>query len=365
MPKVVDLGDGRVVEFPDGMTDAQIDANLRLSLAGEQGVNRAMAGAMERSTAPSPGNVFTDAAMAGMSGEGGAYADPNATAEDIMGRAASQAAVLGGGSLAGLGVKGALGALAGSAAGNEAGRWVGNRVPVVGGETLANVLGAAGGLVGGGAGAAVAPRMTGAKLLQFIPGGGRGGMLGQLLGAGEGSVAEAAAPKVAKAISPAMEKRLELEARKIAIAEEKLAVMKAREARLSAKAWKVAPEATGTAQAPATAPPSPDATIPAAPAATVAPPRPAAPTTPGVADPRSEFERLVSQLRFIRRTSPEGSKTISEFLKSQPKEVADELRAALAKGYDAPATNLGGHAKLTMPQSKLGYELAKMLGQVQ
>lgn len=198
---------------------------------------------------------------------------------------------------------------------------------------------------------AVSPARSLGKLLL-------GGAFGGAKRAATGAVAEKAAEAAPAAMSALEAEKLALRKRAIDLAEKRLE----RQIKLDAEraARRATPKATVKPEVS-----SPDATIPATPAAQVAPPRPAAPTTPGVADPRSEFERLVSQLRFIRRTSPEGSKTISEFLKSQPKEVADELRAALAKGYDAPVTNLGGHAKLTMPQSKLGYELAKMLGQVQ
>jgi len=54
MAKLIELPDGRVVEFPDSMTDAQIDAHLRTSFAAEQGTNQAQAGALGRSAGPNP-----------------------------------------------------------------------------------------------------------------------------------------------------------------------------------------------------------------------------------------------------------------------------------------------------------------------
>lgn len=149
----------------------------------------------------STGSPLTDAAMAGIG-----Y--PSATnLEDAASNLATGATMLSAGPLAsGFAAapiatgKALLGGLAGSAIGNEAGDWVGNRVPGIGGDLLGKVLGIGGGLIGGGVGGTVAPKLNMKQVLSMLPG--KGGMLADMLGVGRGAAAagiETAASKAALA----------------------------------------------------------------------------------------------------------------------------------------------------------------------
>ena len=253
---------------------------------GQQSVQQAEAGAVGRSEAPSEAmSPWAESAMAGMSGEGGAYADPNATGADILKRGAGMAAMAGAGATgAGLvtapaaTLKGLTGGLVGSAAGSEAGEWVGRRIPVVGGETAGNVLGALGGLVGGVGLGSVAPRLGKNELLAMLPG--KGGMLGSLMGRGEPAAAATQAAELAAAAraetqaaaaikTEAQAAKLALEARKVAAREaESAARIKALEETTRARIAAIEARASGKAvprvpkakPAPSAAPPSEGAT---------------------------------------------------------------------------------------------------------
>lgn len=150
----VELPDGTVADFPDGMSDDDIAAVLRRQFGSEQNFPGMPQGLKQKSTGfdtfqkpesrfsdlgenvpesqPPPllrrppggegesnnlmtserGSPLYEAAIAGMSGEGGSFADPNATGEEIGGRALSQAGALsagaGGAALSGLRGAGAV-----------------------------------------------------------------------------------------------------------------------------------------------------------------------------------------------------------------------------------------------------------------
>lgn len=224
MPKLVELPDGRVIEFPDGMTDKQIDVNLRLSLARDQGVSQAEAGAIQRSEeaqANPPMSPWAESAMAGMSGEGGAFADPNATGKDIMGRAAGMAATAGAvGTGTGLLTapiatgKGILGSVVGGTALSEGGKYLGERLPFgLGGETAGSVLGTVGGLVGGVGGGMIGPKIPIKELIMSMTGGGKAGLLSRIIGGGELAAAKGAATQAAKTVAPEVARKAELQAK--------------------------------------------------------------------------------------------------------------------------------------------------------
>ena len=270
MPKLVELEDGRVIEFPDGMSDSQIDANLRLSLAGEQGIKQAESGAVERSK-PSTDQRAAEMFESQLSRAGTFGTAP--TQEDIqagreanipmltLGAMAAPATIGGAIAAPAATAKGLLGSLVGGAVGNEAGQWVGRRVPVVGGEMLGDVLGGVGGLVGGVGGGMAAPKLGAKELLAMLPGGGKGGMLAQILGRGEAEVAKGAATQAAKTVAPEVAEeaakkvadraaQMKLRERAIAAAEERNAI--ARE-KLRLKAEKPGPRAVPKSE-PAPAP---------------------------------------------------------------------------------------------------------------
>jgi hypothetical protein len=277
---------------------------------GQQSVQQAETGAVGRSEAPAETrSPWAESAMAGMSGEGGAYADPNATGGEILSRAGGQAAMLSAGPIAsGLVAapvatgKAILGGLAGSAIGNEAGDWVGNRVPGIGGDLLGKILGGAGGLVGGGVGGVVAPKLGMKQVLSMLPG--KGGMLADMMGAGRGA---ATAVEGATGAAEAAAARAAMAERTLAIKEAESAARIADRARLTdARIARI------EAGRPAKAPGVPKAVSKPAPSA--------APPTEGATALQPEPE-------FI---DPSAVKV---------------LPFPPAKGTVKPATNLGGAAK--------------------
>lgn len=143
----LELPDGRIAEFPDG-TPPEVMKRAAQSytarLAVDRGVSRAALGARERSEA-STGSIFADAALAGMSGEGGSFADPNATGEDLLKRASAHAAIITAANPVGA-VKSLVGGLAGTAAGGLTGRTIGSGLEAAG---LPEGLSTAGGRIGG------------------------------------------------------------------------------------------------------------------------------------------------------------------------------------------------------------------------
>jgi hypothetical protein len=296
---------------------------------GQQSVQQAEAGAVERSEAPSETmSPWAESAMAGMSGEGGAYADPNATGADILKRGAGMAAMAGAGAT-GAGMvaapvatmKGLAGGLLGSAAGSEAGQWVGRRIPVVGGEMAGDVLGTIGGLVGGIGGGSVAPKLGREQLLAMLPG--KGGMLGSILGGGE----RAAATQVAKTVAPEVAaKSADDLAGAATMAERKLAMQEAESAAkvLKDNARADAIKRVADARVEAIMSKASGATPKPGPKAVPAPPK--APPTEGATALKPEPE-------FI---PDEAVSLVAEPLPFKPRP---------AKGTTTMATNLGGKAK--------------------
>ena len=111
---------------------------------------------------------------------------------------------------------------AGASAGGYAGSGLGRGLEIVGApEGTSEVGGTLGGLVGGVAGPVGGP-MALAKLLKV--GGGRGGMLANLLSGGEAAAAKGAATQAAKAVTPEVTRKAELD---IAIKEARLAKLAA------------------------------------------------------------------------------------------------------------------------------------------
>lgn len=270
MPKLVELPDGRVIEFPDNMTDEQINTNLRLSLAGEQSVSQATAGAQARNTARSPEQILSE-----QMGRMGSFG-PAPTQEDI---AAGRRENIGGLTTAAMAaplvpamISGAIaapvatakaigGGLLGSAIGNEGGRWVGRNVPVVGGEGMAELLGGIGGFAGGVGGGIAGPKLNVRDLLSVLPGGGRGGLLQAVLGGAEKQAAKTAtgaasnvADDAVKALrAKEIEQRIAIRAEKAARdAERHAAYMENMRKRLEGKPVPRAPKASKpTSQSPA------------------------------------------------------------------------------------------------------------------
>jgi hypothetical protein len=227
--------------------------------------------------------------------------------------------------------KAILGGLVGSAAGTAGGEWVGHKLPIIGGETAAKVLGTVGGLVGGVGGAATAPKMTAGRLLQFASEG-RGGVLQAIFGSGEAqavtaareaAAAEASALRLALqrarlektvAGTKALEQRVSDSMRKVAVAE-------AKEARLAKKAGLSVPDfrAVAAETAPTAAPIAEQAA--AAPAVLPAGQR-AMPTNLGGA------------------AKPGAAPTPPEKLEEALQATLDAMKAKKA-GAVAPAENLG------------------------
>jgi hypothetical protein len=185
-------------------------------------------------------------------------------------------------------------------------------------------------------------------------------LLGGLLGGGKRAATGAVAEEAAKKAAAAAEKRAALEAEKVAVRKKSLEIAERRlalaEQKAAQQAGKVAPKPKPVAEPAPVAPPGPDATIPASAGVTA----PAAPLAPEVET------QLVSMARHLRRTSPKERTALNEWLKNQPPEVAARLRELLAEGVDTMATNLGGKAALRPSMATgPGYELARLLGQVQ
>jgi hypothetical protein len=163
-----------------------------------------------RSRMAGTGSVFADSALAAMGGEGGAFADPNATGADIARRAAAHAAVFGAGAGLSGGVVPALQAAARSylagVGGGLAGKGVGETLEASGmapagtGEAFQR----AGNVVG----AFVGPTAAGGKLINFtarrIPIVGRAvaPAVGRILGTAPARVASVAPAAVASPAAP-------------------------------------------------------------------------------------------------------------------------------------------------------------------
>lgn len=135
--------------------------------------------------------------------------------------------------------KALVGGLVGAAGGNEAGRWVGRNLPIVGGETAADVLGAIGGFVGGGIGGATGPKVEGGRLLKFVTGG-KGGLLQEILGGGEAQAAvaarEAAVSETAALRNEYLKTRTDAVRQRMADSMRRTAIATAKEARLAKQA---------------------------------------------------------------------------------------------------------------------------------
>jgi len=196
---------------------------------------------------------------------------------------------------------------------------------------------------------AVSPARSLGKLLL-------GGAFGGAKRAATGAVAEKAAEAAPAAMSALEAEKLALRKRAIDLAEKRLE----RQIKLDAEraARRATPKTTVKPEVP-----SPDATIPATPAAEIAPPRPVV-SGPAVASPGDSTALLTQKIQQQMGTV-EGRRAVREWLATQPKELQDQIKALLAKGQAGWPTNLGGHALPAPAPSGPGYELAKLLGQVQ
>lgn len=173
----------------------------RLYLAGEQGVSQAEAGATARAEAPREESPWERLGRSTTFGTAPTPEEARTMSEEripefAMGAAALAPLLTGAVAAPAATAKGLLGGMVGGAAGGEAGRWVGRNLPIVGGETAANVLGGVGGLAGGVTGGIAVPKV-GLKGLMNVILGGRGGALGKLVGAEAGPVAAPVTAEVA------------------------------------------------------------------------------------------------------------------------------------------------------------------------
>lgn len=247
--------------------------------------------------------------------------------------------------------------VAGAAAGGFGGRTLGQGLEAAGApEGTSEVAGTIGGLAGGIAGPIGGPAVL-SKLVGLS--GGRGGLLSSIVSKLGGSAETAATTAVPDAVKQANAARIAQkaaqEAEKHAASMERIALQnEILKKRLSGELPSRSPRIKAPTTAPSTPPKpgGPDVTMPPTPAATVASPR---------AMPEPEVLVLEIQQKLA-VAAPAERKAVMEWLKTQPK----ELRDAVARRRGTMPTNYGGKAQVRPIQTTgPGYELAKLLGQVQ